>query len=176
MHLTDREIWALIHGIGLGAVYLLAFAGGWTWLRSYAPELATAKGLEVRHARMVPRVWLLAAVCWLTCLTGLFVVYPWYRSIPPVGANLQAYPQASLARSPETAGWHTFGMEWKEHVAWLAPILSTMVAAVATMYGPGLARNHQLRRALMLFHVLAFVAAAVAGLFGALITKAAGVR
>ena len=28
MHLTDREWWGLIHGMGFGAVFLLAFAGG----------------------------------------------------------------------------------------------------------------------------------------------------
>ena len=28
MHLTDRELWTLIHGMGFGALYLLAFAGG----------------------------------------------------------------------------------------------------------------------------------------------------
>ena len=28
MHLTDRELWTLVHGMGFGALYLLAFAGG----------------------------------------------------------------------------------------------------------------------------------------------------
>ena len=28
MHLTDREWWGLIHGMGFGALFLLAFAGG----------------------------------------------------------------------------------------------------------------------------------------------------
>ena len=99
MQLTEREIRGLIHGIGLGSNYLLAYYAGWAWLRTYSPELATETGLKVRHARMVPRVWLLSAVCWLTCLTGLFVVYPWYRAIPPEGANLQDYPQAMLLKT-----------------------------------------------------------------------------
>jgi len=176
MDLTSREFWGLVHGIGLGSVYLLAFSAGWTWLRSYRADLVTPTGVEVRHRRMVPRVWLLAVICWLTCLTGMFVVYPWYRAVPPEGADLHLYPQAFLKQRPGTAGWHSFGMEWKEHVAWLSAILSTAVAAVATRYGPALAGNVTLRRSLMLFHLLAFLAAGVAGLFGALITKAAGVR
>jgi hypothetical protein len=28
MHFTGREWWTLIHGMGFGAVFLLAFAGG----------------------------------------------------------------------------------------------------------------------------------------------------
>jgi hypothetical protein len=70
-------------------------------------------------------------------------------------------------------------MKWKEHAAWLPAILSTAVAAVATRCGPALAGNATLRRSLMplmLFHLLAFLAAGVAGLFGALITKATGVQ
>jgi hypothetical protein len=28
MELTNREFWGLIHGMGFGALFLLAFAGG----------------------------------------------------------------------------------------------------------------------------------------------------
>ena len=38
MSMTSREWWALIHGMGLGAVYLLAFAGGLAGLYSFRPE------------------------------------------------------------------------------------------------------------------------------------------
>lgn len=71
------------------------------------------------------------------------------------------------------AEWHTFGMEWKEHVAWFAPILATIVAYIVLRYGKDLAEMPFLRKALMVAFVLAFGAAAVAGLMGALITKAA---
>jgi len=33
-----------------------------------------------------------------------------------------------LKSSPHTIGWHSLGMEWKEHVAWLVPISITMAA------------------------------------------------
>ena len=42
-------------------------------------------------------------------------------------------------------------MEWKEHVAWLAPIAATVVAFVVTYYGPSLASKVGERRALMIF-------------------------
>ncbi len=58
-----------------------------------------------------------------------------------------------LLRTAETAGWHTFGMEWKEHAAWFAPILSTMVAALATMYGRSLARKAMTAIAVILISI-----------------------
>ena len=64
-------------------------------------------------------------------------------------------------------------MEWKEHVAWFAPILATAVAFIVWKYGAQLAEDDRLRRFVMLIFMLAFIAAAIAGLFGALITKAA---
>ncbi len=72
-----------------------------------------------------------------------------------------------------TAGWHNFGMEWKEHVAWIAPIAATVVAYVVWTYGTQLSGESKIRRALMWFFVIAFVTAGIAGMFGAFITKAA---
>jgi hypothetical protein len=66
-------------------------------------------------------------------------------------------------------------MEWKEHIAWISPILATVAAFLVLYYGPVLARNARLRRTTMVVFVGAFLAAGVAGLFGALITKAAPV-
>ena len=73
------------------------------------------------------------------------------------------------------AAWHTFGMEWKEHIAWFAPMLATVVAYVAWKYGARLAEDDQLRRMMIVIFILAFATAAIAGLLGALITKVAPV-
>jgi uncharacterized membrane protein YsdA (DUF1294 family) len=64
-------------------------------------------------------------------------------------------------------------MEWKEHVAWIAPMLATSVAFVILYYGVRLARRGEWRLPLLIFFTLAFAAAGVAGAFGAFITKAA---
>jgi hypothetical protein len=64
-------------------------------------------------------------------------------------------------------------MEWKEHVAWLTPMLITAVAFVAVTYGPELAKRPALRKAVTATFVLAFIAAGVAGVFGAFINKVA---
>ncbi len=81
-----------------------------------------------------------------------------------------------MLANPNLAEWHNFGMEWKEHVAWFAPILATVVAFVVLRYGKRLADYPFLRKTLIVTFVLAFGAAAVAGLMGALITKAAPIH
>ena len=47
MTLTGREIWAVVHGMMLGALFLLAYAGGLAELfnlgSGYATETAIAK-------------------------------------------------------------------------------------------------------------------------------------
>jgi hypothetical protein len=67
-------------------------------------------------------------------------------------------------------------MEWKEHVAWLAPISITMITAVYFHYGRQLRNHIALRRAVLTFIAVAFFAAAVAGLSGAMINKYAPVQ
>ncbi|MBI2976416.1 MAG: hypothetical protein HYY33_05645 [Chloroflexi bacterium] len=179
MEITAREGWTIIHGMGFGAIFLLAFAGGLAGLYSLRPEWVTAEGLKERMMRLKVGLWTMAAVVWATVLTGTYVVYPWYRATPPKGtdptnaAALTNFPRYLLLANASTAEWHKFGMEWKEHVAWLAPIAATVVAFAVTYYGPALAKRVGERRALMIFFVVAFAAAGIAGAFGAFITKAA---
>jgi len=176
MTLTVREWWGIIHGMGLGALFLLAFAGGLAGLWSFRADLVTTAGIQERLRRLLAGTWIMAIVAWLTVLTGTYVLYPWYRAKPPEGADLSLYPRAYLLSRPELRLWHTFGMEWKEHIGWVAPILATAVAYLVARYGPQLANEDRIRQALIVLFSLAFVAAGVAGLFGALITKAAPIR
>ena len=67
-------------------------------------------------------------------------------------------------------------MEWKEHVAWVAPIAMTMVAYVTWKYGRAITRPRQMRTAVLGFAIAAFVATGVAGAFGAFLNKYAPVR
>ncbi|MCG3210261.1 MAG: hypothetical protein FOGNACKC_03892 [Anaerolineae bacterium] len=174
MSLTTREFWTVIHGMILGALFLLAFAGGLAGLYSLRPEWVTIAGINERINRLNIGTIGMAIVAWLTVITGTYIVYPWYRAKPPEGlTDLSSYPRSFLLSVPHLAEWHSFGMEWKEHVAWFAPILATVVAFVVWRYGAQLAENDKLRKSLIILFVLAFAAAAIAGLFGAFITKAA---
>ena len=68
MEMTSREIWTLIHGMGLGAVFLLAFAGGLAGLYSLRPELLTVTGMRERLTRLVAGTWLMALAAWGTVI------------------------------------------------------------------------------------------------------------
>jgi hypothetical protein len=173
MVMTEREIWTLIHGMGFGALFLLGFAGGLAGLYSLRPQLITVAGIRERMGRLMLGIWAMAFAAWGTVITGTYVVYPWYRAKPPEGANLLDYPRYYLLANENLAAWHTFGMEWKEHVAWFSPILATVVAYIVWRYRGQLAENAFLRWSMLVLFVLAFASAGIAGLFGALITKAA---
>lgn len=176
MELTGRELWTVLHGLIFGTVFLLAFAGGLAGLWSLRAELITVAGVQERMRRLWAGAWSMAIIAWVTVITGTYIVYPWYREPAPEGADLKEYPRAFLLSDPDTDLWHKFGMEWKEHIAWAAPILATAVAFIVTWYGRRLAHDTRLRYATMGLFVLAFAAAAVAGLFGAFINKAAPIR
>lgn len=177
MALTFRDFWTVIHGMALGAVFLLAFAGGMAGLYSLRPEWVTVAGLRERTRRLIAGTWVMALVSWLTVITGTWIVYIWYRAPAPQGTPRdvleQQYPRNFLLSDPSTALWHTFGMEWKEHVAWIAPLAATAVAYIVWRYGDQLAHLPRVRNACMVLFTVAFFAAAVAGLFGAFINKVA---
>lgn len=175
MSLTVRELWTAVHGMFLGATFLLAFAGGLAGLYSLRPKWLTPEGIRERVVRLRWGTTIMALAAWLTVITGTYIVYPWYRAKAPAGADLSLYPRSFLKADPSLAAWHTFGMEWKEYIAWFAPMLATVVAYVAWKYGVRLAEDDQLRRMMIVIFILAFATAAIAGLLGALITKVAPV-
>jgi phosphoglycerol transferase MdoB-like AlkP superfamily enzyme len=115
----------------------------------------------------------MTALVWATVISGTFAVYIWYRAAPPEGADLTQYPRSFLLDDPNLSGWHTFGMEWKEHVAWISPIVLTAITYIVWRYGRRLASDRTLRVVVMVLLAVGFVTAAVAGVLGALITKAA---
>ena len=163
--------------MGFGGLLLLAFSGALIGLyRVCTPERSSPlTGWEQKGFRIY--LIAMAVLAWATVLSGTYIVYPWYRAHPPAGIiDFSEYARSSLLSSPATAGWHNVGMEWKEHVAWFAPIAITMVAWVFFKYGSDLARHRQVRTAAFAFAVAAFIAASIAGGLGALINKNAPVR
>jgi hypothetical protein len=109
----------------------------------------------------------MAVLTWLTVIVGTWIVYPWYRE------DIPESPRSRLLANPVTDNWHTFGMEWKEHVAWIAPLLATGAAFIVLYYRQDLIRNQFARRVAMGLFIAAFAIAVIAGVLGALITKKA---
>jgi hypothetical protein len=169
MDLTTHEFWALVHGVLLGGAFLLAFSGGLAGFYSLRPELVTPAGITERVRRLSIGTVSMAALTWLTVVVGTWIVYPWYREDTPDS------PRSQLLANSNTKDWHEFGMEWKEHIAWISPMLASAAAFIVLYYRADLIRNGLARRIAMGLFVGAFAIAVVAGLLGALITKKAPV-
>lgn len=177
MNISFRELITALHGMGFGALFLLAFSGALFELyRLCTPGKSSAiSNSEERWLRGYLLVMVFLA--WSSVLSGAYIVYPWYRAHAPAGTtDFTEYARQKLLADPATAGWHNLGMEWKEHVAWFAPIAITMVAYVFMKYGSDLANHREVRKAVFAFGLAAFVTAAIAGLFGAMINKNAPVQ
>jgi hypothetical protein len=177
MQISARDLITAIHGMLFGGVFLLAIFGVVVELiRSrYAGQ---ASGLSERGRSLAALyLWGTAILAWAAVVIGTYVVYPWYRAVPPAGtANLASFPQALLLASSTTSGWHRLGMEWKEHVAWLAPIAATMVAYVMTSQRAAMRTHARIRKAVVTFALVAFASCAIAAFFGAMINKHAPVK
>jgi len=173
MEITVRSLWTLIHGMGFGALYLLACSGAIVELyRLTKPSASAPTSTRFLNVYLITMV----VLAWAAVLTGAYIIYPWYRATPPPGTvDLALFPQRLLMSSPSTIGWHSLGMEWKEHVAWFAPISITMVAFVFIKYGRDLKNHRPLRAAVLTFAIASFVSAGIAGFFGAMINKNAPV-
>jgi hypothetical protein len=188
MELNTREAWTVIHGLVLGTLFLLAFAGGLAGLWSLRPGLITTAGVKERMTRLYWGTWVMAAAAWATVITGTWIVYPWYRAnLSAVGDDRYAGCTGAILPSEtcsprefllsdvsgQTETWHELGMEWKEHIGWAAPILATAAAFLVVYYGPRLMARPWLRTAVIVMFVAAFGAAVVGGAFGAFLNKVA---
>lgn len=176
MEITSRALWTLIHGMGFGVLYMMACSGAVVEFyrrfitRTPSPQASDGPFLKVYLIVM-------CVLAWLAVLSGTYIVYPWYRATPPIGTtDLSAFPQRLLMSHPDTIGWHSMGMEWKEHVAWLVPITVTMAAAVVARYGTELRNHPRLRSAVLGAVLFSFASSALAGFWGAMIDKSAPVE
>ena len=177
MEITTHDLLTVLHGMGFGALFMLAFSGALAELYRISAPGAPSQ-MSTREQSLLS-FYLLAMVilAWLTVFSGAYVIYPWYRAVPAAGVtDFADYPRRLLLSSGKTSEWHNIGMEWKEHVAWLSPILATAVAFVVIRYGSRVAEDARMRQGLLILFTLAFLSAATAGLFGAFITKAAPIH
>jgi hypothetical protein len=177
MELTLRELVTAIHGMLFGGFFLMALFGAFVLLLEQSSPDRCALAATQRISRW-QTVYLIAMATlgWAAVLSGAYIIYPWYRAVAPPGANLALYPKLLLTAHPSTAGWHTLGMEWKEHVAWIAPMAATMVAWVMIKHRAAWNASCQVRNAVLGFTAAALLAAAIAGGWGAMIDKKAPVQ
>jgi hypothetical protein len=177
MQFSVREFITAIHGLLFGGVFILGTFGVVVELIRSAYATEASKLTDSGRSLASFYLSITAALGWAAVLAGTYIVYPWYRAVPPAGTtNLTGFPKSLLLASSATSGWHNLGMEWKEYVAWLAPTAITMVAYIWTKQRPAMKRSPQVGKAVLVFALVAFAAAGAAGLFGAMINKKAPVK
>ena len=170
MHLTNREIWALVHGLLIGGPFLLAFTGGLVALAGLRSEYLTAEGIRNRVTQLRIGASVMAVMAWAIVFIGIWVLLPWYRQDTPDS------PRSILLSDPDTRQWHEFADVWKTHVAFMAPILATAAAALVVYYGRTLAHDRVARNIVLALFLGAFAVASVSALLGSLVTRAAPIR
>lgn len=168
MELSDREIWAIVHGVVFGSLFLLGFSGLFLALWGFSAAGLSPEAITSRAGKLVAGAWGMAAVAWLTAFSGTWMILPWYMGSGGVAEELLGDPTRS--------SWHSFGMEWKSHIAWFAPILATAVAICISHFREELAERDSMRHALAWMLAAAFACAGIAGLLGALITRVVPIR
>lgn len=173
MLFTERSLWTMVHGIGLGGATLLGLAAALFFLRATQPPEGGAALL--RHATYLNQLTVFIAVAaWLTVVVGTYVSFPEYRASPPEGTiDLSRYPRSLIQSNPGTAWLHSFAMEIKEHVPWIAAMLATAVAFTSRRYGTRLLSDARLRGMAMSTLVISFILVAGAALLGTFVNKVA---
>jgi hypothetical protein len=176
MLFSTSSMLTMLHGLVLsgGALILLVLA-----LLSLR-LIGTGAGAAPRDARnsaMIGRLCVAASVLlWLSVISGTYVIFPMYRETPPEGiAVLADYPRALLLSRPDTRWLHSFGMEIKEHVPWIAAILATAAAFVARRQPGLLTTQGVVRRATGALLFVALILTASVALLGVFINKVAPV-
>jgi uncharacterized membrane protein len=176
MAFTLREYWTAIHGMAFGFGFILFFTAALALLLTLQPELLTAKGLRRNVILLKISGIAIAGLSWLAVIIGTYVVYPWYRATPPKGTmDLSSFPRSRLLANTALSGWHNFGMEWKEHLGWLVPLIVTVALFLIFRYSDRLAEEKKMRWTVFVIMCIAFVLAGIVGVLGAIITKEAAV-
>ncbi|HSJ09774.1 MAG TPA: hypothetical protein VK928_07655 [Longimicrobiales bacterium] len=170
---SSRSIWTMFHGIVLGGGGLLA--AGAALFAMIAMRTTPPGDAAAAQSRYLARLLVATSVLlWAAVVVGTYISFPDYRATPPDGlADLGRYPRALIRSNPETAWLHSFAMESKEHMPWIAAMLATAVAFVASRYREWLVNDDKLRRIAVSVLSLVFLIVAGISFLGVLINKVA---
>jgi len=171
---SERSLWTMFHGIGLGGGSLLALAAILFGIFLVGPRRGSLTSSVDHSAPIAALAAFSALMLWLTTLVGTYLVFPPYRATPPEGTtDLTAYPRSLLMADPSTVWLHTFAMDTKEHLPFIASILATAVLFVAWRYRQRFLSDDALRRLSVTFLAISFAIVAYISLLGVFINKVA---
>jgi len=171
---SGRSILTMVHGIVLGGGALVGIAVALFGMVALRP----ADGAEPSAGPQARNLaWLLiatAVVLWLTVIAGTYVSFPPYRATPPEGlTDLSDFPRSLIQSNPDTRWLHSFAMEIKEHMPWIAAMLVTAAAFITARYRTQLFGDASLRRAAAVLLAISLALVAGVSLLGVFINKVA---
>ena len=170
---SDRSIWTMVHGLVLSGAAVMAMAAVLFALTA----MTAPSGAPAPRRTSTALAWLavfMTVLLWLSVLMGTYKIFPLYRATPPEGlASLAGYPRAMLMASGDTRWLHAFGMEIKEHMPWIAAMLTTAVAFITLRYRATLLADAGLRRVALSLTAVAFAIVAFVALLGVFVNKVA---
>jgi hypothetical protein len=174
MLFTERSIWTMIHGIGLGGAALMGLAAALFYLYATRPSDGRSVSVPSESRALAGITVFTAVMLWLTVLVGTYVIFPPYRATPPAGAtDLTQFPRSLIQAAPHTAWLHAFAMESKEHMPWIASMLATAVAFVAVRYRSKVIADAPLRRIAISLLAVCFALVSFVSLMGVFVNKVA---
>ena len=172
MLFSDRSIWTMVHGIGLGGAALLGLAAALFYLYAVRPTQPTGNPTEPRAFAALTVF--TAVMLWLTVIVGTYIIFPLYRATPPPGTtDLSAFPRALVLANPNTAWLHAFAREAKEHMPWIASMLTTAVAFIAVRYRRTALTAPAVRRLSITLLAVSFAVVTFVSLLGVFVNKVA---
>ena len=171
MLFTERSIWTMVHGIGLGGGALMALTAALFYLfaarTSPAPSPSASRALAAITA-------FAAAMVWLTVLVGTNIIFPPYRATPPAGAvDLSQFPRSLIQANADTAWLHAFAMESKEHMPWIASMLATAAAFVVVRNRSAAVADASLRTMAIILLAVCVALVGFVSLMGVFVNKVA---
>jgi hypothetical protein len=173
MLFSERSIWTMAHGIGLGGAALLGLAAALFYLYAARPVPDPA-GNETGSRAFAMVTVFSAVMLWLTVIIGTYIIFPPYRATPPAGmTDLSQFPRALVLATPSTAWLHRFAMEIKEHMPWIASMLTTAVAFIAVRYRRTALTNRSLRQMMLVLLAMSFGVVTFVSLLGVFVNKVA---
>lgn len=174
MLFTNDSLWTMLHGIVVGGAALLGLAAALFWLYATRRSASGPVGAPRDDRAFAALTVFIAVMLWLTVIVGTYVIFPPYRATPPPGTvDFSQYPRALILAGPATAWLHSFAMEIKEHMPWIAAMLATAVAFVSMRHAPTISGDASLRRMIGALLTVCFVVVAFVSLLGVFINKVA---
>lgn len=173
MLFSERSIWTMVHGIGLGGAAHLGLGAALFYL--YAARSSSDSTDPVARSGAFAGITVGTAVTlWLAVIVGTYIIFPPYRATPPPGvSDLSEFPRALLLAAPGTAWLHAFAMESKEHMPWIASMLTTAVAFVAVRCQSKMLQDRSLRRLSMALLAISFTLVSLVSMLGMFVNKVA---